>query len=250
MKIGIITGASSGLGKEFVRQSLKAFPEIEEFWLVARREEKIRKNVESLDGAKFKIVPFDLAKDDSYKEFSALLKEENPDIKLLINNAGLGFWGAVKELPVHQQINSVDVNVKAVSALTAICLQYMKENARIIFVSSIASFVPNAYMTVYSATKAYINSYARALRYELKKQKISVTIVCPGPMDTEFIERGGVRSKTFKKLPYCNVEKVVKGTLKAAKKRKFVYTNKLFYKFYRVLAKILPTAWLVPVAKT
>ena len=162
----------------------------------------------------------------------------------------MGFWGAVKELPVHQQINSVDVNAKAVSALTAICLQYMKENARIIFVSSIASFVPNAYMTVYSATKAYINSYARALRYELKKQKISVTIVCPGPMDTEFIERGGVRSKTFKKLPYCNVEKVVKGTLKAAKKRKFVYTNKMFYKFYRVLAKILPTAWLVPVAKT
>lgn len=250
MKTGIITGASSGLGREFVKQCRSEFPEIEEFWLIARREEKIKENIKEVTGVKFKIVPLDLARDESYKELSALLAGEKSDVRLLINNAGLGFWGAVSELPVHRQINSVDVNVKAVSAVTAVCLQYMSVGARIVFVSSIASFVPNAYMTVYSATKAYVNSYARALRYELKKQRISVTVVCPGPMDTEFIERGGVRSETFRKLPYCNVEKVVRGTLKAAKKRKFIYTNKLFYKFYRVLAKILPAAWLVPAAKT
>ena len=96
----------------------------------------------------------------------------------------------------------------------------MRAGSRAVFVSSIASFVPNAYMAVYSATKAYVTSYARALRYELKGRKIGVTVVCPGPMDTEFIAAGGVKSKTFEKLPYCDVRKVAAGTLRAAHREK------------------------------
>lgn len=249
MSVAIITGASSGLGKEFVKQAVKAFPEIDEFWLIARRKEKIEEGIKDLN-AKFYIIPLDLAKDESFEELEKILEERKPEVSLLFNNAGLGFWGSVEDLDVKKQINCCDVNVKAVTALTPIVLKYMSKGSRILFTSSIASFIPNAYMTTYSATKAYITSYARALRYELKKRKISVTIVCPGPMATEFIEVGNVESETFKKLPYCKVEKVVKGLIKCAKKRKFIYTNKLFYKFYRLLAKILPTAWLVPLAKT
>lgn len=249
MKIAIITGASSGLGKEFVKQAVTAFPEIEEFWLIARRREKIEEGVKNLN-AKFRIIPLDLAKDESYQELSEILENEKPEVSLLFNNAGLGFWGAVEDLDVKKQINSCDVNVKAITAITPIVLKYMPSGGKILFTSSIASFVPNAYMTAYSATKAYVTSYARALRYELKKRKISVTITCPGPMATEFIEVGNVESETFKKLPYCKVEKVVKGLIKTAKKGKFIYTNKLFYKFYRLLAKIMPTAFMVKLAKT
>lgn len=250
MKIAIITGASSGVGREFISQAVAAFPEIDKFWLIARRKEKIEDGIKGLPEDKFKIIPLDLAKDESFSELERLLDEEKPEVSLLFNNAGLGFWGAVKDLPVEKQINCCDVNVKAPSAITPIVLKHMHKGARIIFTSSIASFVPNAYMSVYCSTKAYITSYARALRYELKKEKISVTVACPGPMATEFIEVGKVESETFKKLPYCNVKKVVKGTIKTAKKRKFIYTNKLFYKFYRLMAKILPTSWLMGAAKT
>ncbi|PWM72830.1 MAG: oxidoreductase [Bacillota bacterium] len=250
MKIAVISGASSGLGREFALQCKKYFPEIGEYWLIARRKEKIDAYAGELKGITVRVLPYDLAKDESYAALAREYAERKPEIALLVNNAGLGYWGAVEQLPVEKQINSVDVNVKALSAVTAVSLPYMGAGARIVFVSSIASFVPNAYMTVYSATKAYVTSYARALRYELKGKKIGVTVVCPGPMDTEFIAAGGVKSKTFEKLPYCNVKKVVSGTLKAAKRGKFIYTNKAFYKFYRVLAKILPAAWLVPAAKT
>ncbi len=250
MKTALITGASSGLGKEFIKQVYQKFPEIESFYLIARRKERLEEMQELLVGKTVKLLDYDLAKDESYEKLKDVLEEDKPEVTLLINNAGLGFWGSVKDLDYKKQINSCDVNVKAISAITAITLPYMTKGSKIIFTSSIASFVPNAYMSVYCSTKAYVNSYARALRYELKKEKISVTITCPGPMATEFIEKGGVKSKTFEKLPYCNPEKVVKGTLKKAKKGKFVYTPKLFYRFYRVLSKILPTAWLMGAAKT
>lgn len=250
MKTALITGASGGLGREIALQCGRYFPEIEEYWLIARRTEKIEEYAQRLGGAKVRAISLDLAKDESYAALAELLAREKPEIALLVNNAGLGYWGAAEKLPVEKQINCVDVNVKAVSAVTAIALPYMRAGSRAVFVSSIASFVPNAYMAVYSATKAYVTSYARALRYELKGRKIGVTVVCPGPMDTEFIAAGGVKSKTFEKLPYCDVRKVAVGALRAAKKGRFIYTNKLFYKFYRFLAKVLPAAWLVPAAKT
>ena len=108
-------------------------------------------------------------------------------------------------------------------------------------------------MTVYSSTKAYVMSFTKALRYELKKRKINVTAVCPGPMSTEFLNVAGIEkgtSKTFDTLPYCDpVKTAVKG-IKAAKRGKSVYTPRGFYKLYRVLAKVLPNSLLIPLAKT
>lgn len=252
MKIAIITGASSGLGREFFLQAGDYFSDIEEFWLVARRAERLAEYAALLPDKKVVCVPLDLAKDESYSTLSELLAERKPEVRLFVNNAGLGFWGSVESLGTEKQINCVDVNVKAVTALSAAILPYMGQNGRIIFTSSIASFAPNAYMTTYSSSKAYVTAFARGLRYELKKdsRKIKVTVVCPGPMATEFISVGGVKSKTFEQLPYCDPVKVVRGTLKCAKRGKFIYTNRLFFKFYRLVAKILPAAWVMPMAKT
>jgi short-subunit dehydrogenase len=129
----------------------------------------------------------------------------------------------------------------------------MNKGACIINTCSIASFVPNARMSVYSATKAFVMSYSRSLRYELRKRKINVTAICPGPMSTEFLAVAGIDkgvSKTFDTLPRCNVAKTAKGGIKASKKGRGVYTPHPFYKFYRVLAKILPHAWLMGASKT
>ena len=128
----------------------------------------------------------------------------------------------------------------------------MSEGSAILNVSSIASFCPNARMTVYSSTKAYVTSFSRGLAYELKARKINVCVVCPGPMDTAFLTRGDIKgkSKTFDTLPYCKVDKTAKGALKAVRKGKSVYTPTLFFKFYRFLAKILPHSIVIPLAKT
>ena len=146
----------------------------------------------------------------------------------------------------------VSLNVKALTEITTIALRYMDKGSHIINTCSIASFVPNARMTVYSATKAYVLSFTKSLRYELRKKKITVTAICPGPMDTEFLAVAGIEkgvSKTFDTLPRCNVEKTAKKGIKASKKGKCVYTPKFFYKFYRVLSKILPHSWLMGASK-
>ena len=251
MKIAIITGASSGLGVEFYKELQKE--NLDEIWVIARRENRLNELKDKYGVLATKVVPMDVTMRENVEKFSALLAAAKPDVKFLINNAGFGTIGNLDEADYQTQGNIVELNVRALTELTTITLPYMREKSYIVNVCSIASFVPNARMTVYSATKAYVMSFTKSLRYELKKRKINVTAICPGPMDTEFLAVAGIEkgtSKTFDTLPRCNVEKTAKGGLKAAKKGKCVYTPHPFFKFYRVLAKVLPHAWLMGAAKT
>lgn len=250
MKTAIITGASSGLGEEFVRQIKDIFPEIEEYWLIARRADRLQ--ALSAPGVTLRILPLDLTGEDYLSQLQNALKDAAPEIELLINCAGCGYLGNFHESVLTEQCRMLDLNVRALSCVTHAVLPFMKDGGRIINISSIASFVPNVRMTVYSATKAYVSFFSRGLHEELKPRNISVTAVCPGPMDTEFIKKGRIKghSKTFDLLPYCVPEKVVRGALNASKKRRAVYTPKAFYKFYRVLAKMIPQAILLHAAKT
>ena len=251
MKIAVITGASAGLGREFLRQTAQQFPEIEEFWLIARNAERLAEAAGDTS-LPCRILPMNLAADESYAALAVQLEENKPDVVLLINNAGCGFLGNVGEGELEHQTRMVDLNLKGLTAATHTILPYMHKGARIINISSIASFCPNARMTVYSASKAYVTAFTFGLGEELKERGICATAVCPGPMDTEFIRLGGIKgnSKTFDILPYCDPAKVVKGALRASAKGKSVYTPLAFYKFYRVLAKILPTKLMMQFAKT
>ncbi len=251
MKVGVITGASSGLGREFALRAEEAFPEIERFFLIARRKDRLEETAKLLKKPA-EILPLDLTAEGSVEALTSALSSCGAEVCLLINNSGMGVLGEVKEADPGLQMHMCDLNVRALTGVTAAVLKFMKRGGRIINVSSIASFVPNARMTVYSSTKAYVTSFSRGLRQELKKEGIGVTAVCPGPMDTEFLDVGGVRGQSpmFKKLPYCKVPHVVKGALRAAKRGRAVYTDRLFFKFYRVLAKVLPHAWLIPFVKT
>ena len=107
-------------------------------------------------------------------------------------------------------------------------------------------------MTVYSATKAYVSHYTVGLSEELKSKGITVTAVCPGPMATEFIALGNIEgnSRMFEMLPYCDQVRVAGGALRAAKAGQTIYTPKLFYKFYRLLAKVTPVKLMVKFTKT
>jgi len=254
MKTAIITGASSGLGAEFVRLLTAAFPEIESLWLIARRRERLEQLAAEYGGSlkDVRVLPLDLCDESSFKVLRFELETHKPDICLLVNNAGCGYLGNVGELDTDKQTRMTKLNVTAMTAVTSLALPYMSRGGRIINVSSIASFCPNARMTVYSSTKAYVSSFTRGLSEEQRRRGVHVTAVCPGPMDTEFLEVGGIagNSGMFATLPYCDPEKVAAGAYAASLAGRTFYTPKLFYKFYRVLAKIIPQSLMVKLAKT
>jgi len=251
MKIAIITGASAGLGKEFLKAAPAFFPEVDEYWLVARRQEKLEEAAK-LVNKQCRIFPLDLTKTDSYLRIREELEKLQPTVALLVNNSGCGFLGDVGTGELENQIQMIDLNLRGLTAVTHVTLPFMEKGSRIINVSSIASFCPNPRMTVYSAGKSYVSAFSYGIGEEVAARGITVTVICPGPMDTEFIYLGDIKgkSKTFDILPYCDPVKVVRGAYKAALAGKRSYTPRAFYKLYKVLAKLLPVGFTIKMAKT
>ena len=246
MNIAIITGASSGLGVEFFKEMQKE--PLDEVWVIARREKALIDVCEQYGSIKYRVIAMDLTLDDSIEKISNLLDEENPTIKFLFNNAGFGVWGKFEDTEMQRHCDMIDLNIKALTKMTSVCLKHMNQGSRIINVSSIVSYMPVAKFSSYSASKAYVLSFSRALRQELKKQKINVTAICPGPMATDFFTLSGLKdgeSKSIEHLPKCNPTKTAKKGIRAAKKGRAVYTPRLFYKFCRVLAKTVPHSILM-----
>lgn len=252
MRCAVITGASSGLGVEFALQISSVFPEVQELWLIARRADMLESLSHRLPDVKVKCVPLDLTAENAISELSEQLKQSEARVELLINCAGCGYLGNFDKSEMNEQLRMADLNVRALTAVTREVLDYMPEGGRIINLSSIASFVPNPRMTVYSATKSYVSAFSRGLHEELRARHISVTAVCPGPMSTEFLSLAGIvgNSKTFERLPYCDPAAVAENSLRAAKARRAVYTPRALYKIYRVLSGIVPQALLAKISKT
>ncbi len=242
MNIAVITGASSGLGKEYVRQVVLQSPALDEIWLVARRKDRLEAIAADYPDKTFRLLSLDLCNPEDLNRYRDILKEQNASVRILINNAGYGKLGNVAEMPMEGQVGMVDLNCRALTAVTSLTLPHMQAGAGILNVSSIASYVPTPRMAVYCSTKAYVTSFSQALRVELKKQKINVLAVCPGPMATEFLEVADItgNSKTFQTLPYCRADKVAKTSLSRLLRGKAWYTNRALYKVYRVLAKFVP----------
>lgn len=248
MKTAIITGASSGLGVELLRAAAELCPEIDTYWLIARRRDRLEALKAQFPNKTLRAVPLDLTDPAAFTALKALLESEKPDIRLLINNAGMGKLGDFDTAETETHLTQVDLNCRALTAVTHSCLPYMKEGSCIINISSIASFAPTPRMAVYCSTKAYVQSLSRALREELKPRRINVLAVCPGPMDTEFLGIAGCdsgKSRTFDTLPHQNPTKVAYGAVKAGIRGKSVYTMGFFYNFYRVLAHLCPKCILM-----
>jgi len=252
MRTAIITGASTGLGREFVRQLADVFPEVECYWLIARRADRLQEVADSLPEKKVECLSLDLCDTMSFMALQEKLVSEQPEVALLINNAGCGYLGNIGEVDTASQTRMVDLNVRALTAVTNIVVPFMGPGSCVLNVSSIASFCPNPRMTVYSSTKAYVSSFTVGLAEELKPKGITATAVCSGPMKTEFLDLGNItgNSKTFETLPYCDQVQVAGGALRAARAGRTIYTPRLFYKTYRALAKVLPVKLMVKFAKT
>lgn len=253
MNIAVITGASSGLGIEYLKHICERYNNINEYWIIARRRERLDEIANAYPDKKIVPISLDLSDYKSYEIFEELLKKNDAKVKILVNNAGYGVLGDVYDEGYMRQAGMVDLNCRALTALTAIAMKFMEAGDFVINVCSIASFCPNPRMTVYSSTKAYVRSFSKGVRFENRKHGINVLAVCPGPMETEFLSVAGIsggKSKTFETLPYCNPSKVALNSLIAAEKGRGIYTPGAFYKFYRVLAKLIPHDLLMHLTKT
>lgn len=251
MNIAIITGASSGLGKEYVEAVYNRYPLLDEIWVVARRKERLDELKASL-GEKIRVISADITKEEDINNINSLLIENRANVKILINNAGFGKIGEFKDLSITENAGMVRLNCEALTVVTNLALPYMEKGSKIINVCSIASFAPNTRLAVYSSTKAYVMSLSRALRDELKSNGINVLAVCPGPMDTEFLAVANIfkgTSHTFDTLPRVKPKNVAVASLKASDKNRAVYTNHILYKIYRVLAKILPLSLVMKMCR-
>ncbi len=185
MKIAIVTGASSGMGQEFVRQIDKK-EHLDEIWAIARRENRLAA-LKDAATTRIRPIPLDLVKPDSIASLAELLEKEKPDVRILVNAAGFAKIGTYQDLTLQENNDMIDLNCKAAVNVTMIALPYMNRGARILELCSAAAFQPLPGINVYAATKAFLQHFSRALRWELFPRHIKVTAVCPDWVKTEFI---------------------------------------------------------------
>ena len=184
MKIAVITGASAGIGREFVR-AVDREERFDEIWVIARRLERLEALAAECRNP-IRPVVLDLADLKNVEEYRALLEREQPEIGLLINAAGCGVFGPFAEKDLKKQLDSATLNSLALTAMCHVSLPYMREGARIVNLGSNSAWQPVPYKTVYGASKSYVLNFSRSLGRELKPRKIHVMCVCPGWIKTEF----------------------------------------------------------------
>ena len=184
MKIAIITGASSGMGKEFVRQ-FSQYVTVDEVWVIARREQQL-KDLQTICPVAVRPIPLDLCAQESFDTLSSLLEKEQPDVKLLVNASGFGKFGRFEKIPLADELRMIDLNCKALVAMTRIVLPYMHAGSHILQLDSLSAFQPVPFITTYGATKSFVLSYSRAMNAELKGTGIRMMAMNPGWVKTEF----------------------------------------------------------------
>ena len=220
MNIAVITGASSGMGREFVYAVDREY-ELDELWVVARRKERLEELQEKCR-AKVRPLAWDLADPASFGSFRSLLEAEKPHIRVLVNAAGYGLFSTFEEMGLEEQLGIVDVNDKALTAMCLLSLPYMEKGDGIVNLGSNSSHQPVPFLNVYAASKAYVLSFSRGLGRELKPRGVHVMCVCPGWIKTEFMDTA-VRDDTIKYYDrWYTPQQVIEQAMKDLKKKKKV----------------------------
>ncbi len=184
MNIAIVTGASSGMGRQFVLQ-LSQYVSVDEIWAVARRADALE-SLKAQVSIPVRPIVLDLLQPESFTTIAALLAKETPRISLLVNAAGFGKFGAYHKVSLEDDSRMIDLNCKALVLMTRLCIPYMGSGSHILQLDSLSAFQPVPYITTYGASKAFVLSYSRAMNRELKKQNIRVMAMNPGWVKTEF----------------------------------------------------------------
>lgn len=184
MRVAVVTGASAGIGREFV-YAIDRQENLDEIWVIARRADRLE---ELKDKCRTPVRPIvlDLSELRALDDYKAILESERPEIAILVNAAGFGVFGPFAEKDLQKQLSSATVNSLALTGMCHISLPYMKKGDCIINMGSNSSWQPVPYQAVYGASKSYVLNFSRALCRELKPKGIHVLCVCPGWIKTEF----------------------------------------------------------------
>jgi short-subunit dehydrogenase len=197
--VAIITGASEGIGAELARVMAAKGHDLA---LVARRRDRLDAlgaEIAASGRPHPVVIALDLAEPDCAETLARALDAAGAEPAILVNNAGFGLHGAVAELDAAEQVRIVDLNVRALTALTLRFLpDLIRNRGRIMNVASVAAFMPGPGMTVYYATKAYVLSFSEGLSQELAGKGVTVTALCPGPVPTGFQARAGISGDLLK----------------------------------------------------
>ena len=199
MKIAIVTGASSGMGREFVRQ-LHNYIQPDMIWAIARRQSALEALVAET-AIPVRPIVLDLGQVSAFQSLAAMLEEEKPEVELLVNAAGFGKFGDFDGIPLEDDLNMIDLNCKALVAMTRLCLPYMHRGSHILQLDSLSAFQPVPYITTYGATKAFVLSYTRACNAELKPRGIRMMAMNPAWVKTEFFNHA---FQTNNRVQYFN----------------------------------------------
>ncbi len=239
MRIALITGASSGMGKEFAVR-LEAEQKFDEIWVVARRKERLEELGKELK-TPVRAIALDLTKQESIDELKALLEAEKPEIGVLVNASGYGKFGAFTDFTLEEQLGMNDLNCKALVSVTYVALPYLKSGSEVYQIDSLSSFQPVPYIGVYGATKAFVLSFTRAINAELRHTGIKMMAVCPGWVKTEFFDTAVVdKSVIVYYNKFFTSEQVVTRALKDMKKGKDVSVCGFSIRAQVLLTKLLP----------
>ena len=238
MKIAIITGASSGMGREFV-YALDRDEEFDELWVIARRRERLEALQEKVR-ARVRVMALDLFEEKSIDVVAETLAAEQPEVAVLVNAAGFGVFGPFAERDLQTQLRIIDLNARALTAMCYVCLPYLKEGSRIYNMGSMSSWQPVPYINVYGASKAYVLSFSRALSQELKPRGVRVMAVCPGWIKTEFFDHAVTDDTICYYNRFYPPEPVIEQALRDMKKGKLTSVLGLPERMQARAVKFLP----------
>ena len=242
MNIAIVTGASSGMGREFVLQ-LSQYVQVDEIWAIARR-------TDALESLKVEVsvpvrpISMDLCKSDSFAALAQLLETEKPNIRLLVNAAGFGKFGSYRYIDVEDECRMIDLNCTALVRMTQMALPYMRPGSHILQLDSLSAFQPVPFLNTYAATKHFVLCYSRGLNQELKGTGIRCMSMNPGWVKTEFFNHafqtnGGNEVQYFNHL-YEAKDCVATGLKDLYKTKKDYSVHGLPIKAQVLLVKCLP----------
>jgi uncharacterized protein len=207
--VTLITGASAGIGKALAHVFAQHGHEL---ILIARREQRLAELANTIAAQGHKrplMLPLDLARPDAVERIGHALTSLDVEPEFVVNNAGFGLFGAAATLDLNEQLAMIDLNVRLLTDLSlAFIAPLQRRRGGILNVASVAGFLPGPGMAVYYASKAYVVSFSEALHRELKPRGVRVTVLCPGPVPTEFQARAGGRSERFPRLITQPAERV------------------------------------------
>ena len=242
MRIAVVTGASSGMGREFVLQ-LPGFVQVDEIWAIARRTEALEA-LKTEAAVPVRPISMDLCDPESFKTLQQLLDAEKPNVRLLVNAAGFGKFGAYHRISLEDDCRMIELNCTALVRMTRQVLPFMTAGSHILQLDSLSAFQPVPYINTYAATKHFVLAYSRGLNRELKGAGIRCMAMNPGWVKTEFFNHafqtnGGSEVQYFNYL-YEAKDVVATGLKDLYRSRKDYSVHGLPIKAQVLLVNLLP----------